>query len=72
MGKINPERFEGLKNRYEMSKERFGSEIGLYGSFYSNPATTCYYLLRLHPFSIHHYRLQSGKFDHADRLFSSI
>jgi hypothetical protein len=56
-----------------MSKQRFEqNEVFLYGSFYSNPAIACYYLLRVHPFSIHHYRLQGGRFDYADRLFSSI
>lgn len=31
-----------------------------------------YYLLRMEPFTTLHINLQSGRFDHADRLFFSI
>jgi|JI6StandDraft_1071083.scaffolds.fasta_scaffold18443_2 hypothetical protein len=44
----------------------------LYGSFYSNPTIITHYLIRLEPFSTLHWKHQSKRFDHADRLFSSI
>lgn len=44
----------------------------LYGSFYSNRAIVCNYLIRISPFSTQHYELQSQQFDAADRLFYSI
>ena len=43
-----------------------------YGAFYSNPAIICNYLLRLKPFTNHHYELQGGQFDCYDRLFRSF
>jgi hypothetical protein len=44
----------------------------LYGSFYSNPAITSYYLIRMYPFSAHQHELQNYRFDHPDRLFGSV
>ena len=44
-----------------------------YGTHYSTAASTLYYLIRLDPFSTYFINdLQSGKFDHGDRTFSSI
>lgn len=43
-----------------------------YGSHYSAPAVVIWYLIRLEPFTSLHIHLQSGKFDWADRQFSSI
>jgi hypothetical protein len=43
-----------------------------YGSHYSTAGFVLYYLLRVEPFTSYHKGLQSGKFDHADRLFHSI
>ncbi|VEN59952.1 unnamed protein product, partial [Callosobruchus maculatus] len=53
-------------NRYnEMSHPKF-----MYGSHYSTPGFVLYYLARLYP----HYVLclQSGRFDHPDRMFNSV
>ena len=43
-----------------------------YGSHYSTMGFVLYYLVRVEPFSSYHTALQSGRFDHADRLFHSI
>ncbi|ETO37053.1 hypothetical protein RFI_00010 [Reticulomyxa filosa] len=43
-----------------------------YGSHYSCAAIVLYFLIRLEPFTKNALELQDGKFDHADRLFSSI
>jgi hypothetical protein len=45
----------------------------MYGSHYSTSAgVVLHFLIRLHPFSTLHRQLQSGHFDVADRLFSSV
>ncbi|OMJ89253.1 hypothetical protein SteCoe_8641 [Stentor coeruleus] len=43
-----------------------------FGSHYSNPTITLFYLIRLSPFDDCAKELQGGKFDLPDRLFSSI
>ncbi|ETK79863.1 hypothetical protein F441_14544 [Phytophthora nicotianae CJ01A1] len=43
-----------------------------YGTHYSSAAITLHYLMRLEPFTSHFRRLHGGKFDHADRLFTSV
>ena len=43
-----------------------------YGSHYSTMGFVLYYLMRVEPFSSYHKGLQSGRFDHADRLFHSM
>lgn len=43
-----------------------------YGSHYSNAGSIINYLIRLEPFTSLNIELQSGKFDQADRLFSSV
>lgn len=45
----------------------------MYGSHYSTSAGVVFhFLVRLHPFAGLHRQLQSGHFDVADRLFSSV
>lgn len=44
----------------------------LYGTHYSTFASILYFLIRLEPFASLCLKLQSGKFDCPDRLFSSI
>lgn len=66
VGALNPERLQRLIERYnEMPSPKF-----LYGSHYSTPGFVLYYLARQHP----HYVLclQSGRFDHPDRMFNSL
>ena len=43
-----------------------------YGTHYSTNAGVLYYLLRLEPYRSAHIELQSGRIDHADRLFHSV
>nr|CAH7741761.1 unnamed protein product [Callosobruchus chinensis] len=66
IGSLNDVRLERLLERYnEMSHPKF-----MYGSHYSTPGFVLYYLARLYP----HYVLclQSGRFDHPDRMFNSV
>lgn len=66
IGKLNEKRFKSLKDRYEnMGEPRY-----LYGTHYSTPAYVIGYLFRSYPQYM--IKLQSGKYDHPDRLFSSI
>lgn len=44
----------------------------LYGSFYSSSAVVIGYLIRMEPFTSLHIKLQNGRFDIPDRLFTSI
>ena len=43
-----------------------------YGSHYSCSAGVLHYMLRVEPFTTLHIKLQSGRFDYADRQFHSI
>lgn len=66
IGKLNEKRFRSFKERFfEMPEPRY-----LYGTHYSTPAYVIGYLVRLYPLFM--LKLQTGKFDHPDRLFSSI
>ncbi len=44
----------------------------LYGTHYSNATIVMTYLMRMEPFASLHYKQQSNKFDHADRLFHTV
>lgn len=66
IGALSPERLARFKQRFnEMAEPKF-----LYGTHYSTPAYVIGYLVREHPKYM--LKLHSGKFDHPDRLFSSI
>jgi hypothetical protein len=43
-----------------------------YGSHFSTMGFVLYYMMRVEPFTSYHKGLQSGRFDHADRLFHSV
>ncbi|KNC54321.1 uncharacterized protein AMSG_10309 [Thecamonas trahens ATCC 50062] len=43
-----------------------------WGSHYSSGGAVLYYMIRVEPFTSLHVQLQGGKFDHADRVFSSV
>ena len=43
-----------------------------YATHYSSAAYVTFFLLRLEPFTSAHVQLQGGKFDHAERLFTSV
>ena len=73
MGALGEERAERFAERFN---EWFEDETGIpkfhYGSHYSSAGTVIGYLIRTEPFSRHALELQSGRFDHADRLFFSV
>ena len=69
----------GKPERIEIFEERFKNMLndGLdppfhFGSHYSNPGITLFYLIRVPPFDEGSKELQGGKFDLPDRLFSSV
>lgn len=66
IGALNQKRLDSFKERYEdMPEPKY-----LYGTHYSTPAYTIGYLVRKYPhFMI---KLQAGRFDHPDRLFTSM
>jgi hypothetical protein len=76
MGALSPAREMEFRERYALLKE--GEQPGdpkkafHYGTHFSSAAIVLYYLVRLQPFSEQHVRLQSGRFDHSDRLFSTM
>ena len=43
-----------------------------YGSHYSSAAVVVYYMIRMEPFTSSFLELQSGRWDHPDRLFHSV
>jgi factor associated with neutral sphingomyelinase activation len=64
-----------IRTRLATLKERFANmpaneQRFLYGSHYSTPGYVLFYLVRLAPAAM--LRLQNGRFDAPDRLFSSI
>jgi factor associated with neutral sphingomyelinase activation len=66
IGALNPERLERYKARYvEMPEPKF-----LYGSHYSTPGYVLFYLVRVVPEYL--LCLHNGRFDHPDRMFSSV
>lgn len=71
IGALNPSRREYFEERYE-NWESPGIPPFHYGTHYSTSAFTLNWLIRLEPFTAMFLALQGGKFDHADRLFSSV
>eukprot|EP01128_Nolandella_sp_AFSM9_P008885 TRINITY_DN5541_c0_g1_i1.p1 TRINITY_DN5541_c0_g1~~TRINITY_DN5541_c0_g1_i1.p1 ORF type:complete len:533 (-),score=86.27 TRINITY_DN5541_c0_g1_i1:23-1495(-) len=66
IGALTRDRLSFFQKRYrEMDTPRF-----MYGTHYSTPGYVLYYLVRTAPEYM--LRLQSGSFDHADRMFGSI
>ena len=72
MGALNELRLAELVDRFETFDDQIMPPF-MYGSHYSTSAgVVIHFLLRMHPFSSLHRQLQSGHFDVADRLFSSV
>ena len=72
MGALNEERLAELLERFNTFDDPSIPPF-MYGSHYSTSAgVVCHFLIRMHPYSSLHRQLQSGHFDVADRLFSSI
>lgn len=76
MGALSPAREMEFRERYALLKESEQPDDPRkafhYGTHFSSAAIVLYYLVRLQPFSEQHVRLQSGRFDHSDRLFSTM
>ncbi|EAY21644.1 Beige/BEACH domain containing protein [Trichomonas vaginalis G3] len=71
VGALDHRRLDPLLERYKEEPSDSPMKY-LYGAFYSSSAVVIGYLLRLEPFTSLHIELQSGRFDHTDRLFNSI
>lgn len=71
IGCIGEERMIELKSRMQ-DMIQFGQSPFLFSSFAICPLSLYLWLLRMEPFTTMHIDMQSGKFDHASRLFSSI
>jgi len=77
VGALNAARLEHFKQRYNSMPEVTPLEIEegmippfMYGTHYSTPGYALHYLVRVAP--EHMLCLQAGKFDAADRMFTSI
>ena len=71
VGALNPERLAQVIERYESMGDADMPRFH-YGSHYSSAGATLFWLLRLEPYTSYAIDLQSGRFDHADRLFYSL
>ncbi|KAI3504354.1 hypothetical protein L1887_32955 [Cichorium endivia] len=71
IGALNDERFKKLQERYSSCNNPVIPKYH-YGSHYSTASTVLYYLMRVEPFTSLSIRLQGGKFEHSDRMFSDI
>ncbi|KAK5575935.1 hypothetical protein RB653_007070 [Dictyostelium firmibasis] len=78
MGALEEGRAQKFRERFENWDDEEPNEHGHkvpkfhYGTHYSSAAIVLYYLIRLEPFTQHFLKLQGGRWDQPDRLFSSI
>lgn len=81
VGALNPSRLDAFRARYRHMEEAqtkddslgrvpMREEPFLYGTHYSCPGYTLFWLVRVAP--AHMLRLQNGRFDAPDRLFTSV
>ena len=68
IGALGESRLKEIIER-QKSLTEFGLINYMYSSCYSSPLTVFMWLMRMEPFTTLHTQLQSGKFDHAARLF---
>ncbi|XP_066242463.1 lipopolysaccharide-responsive and beige-like anchor protein isoform X4 [Saccopteryx leptura] len=71
VGALNPKRAAFFAERYESWEDDQVPKFH-YGTHYSTASFVLAWLLRIEPFTTYFLNLQGGKFDHADRTFSSI
>ena len=71
VGALNQERLDQLYEKWRLF-ENLNMDQYLFSSGYVCPLTVYLWLVREEPFTTLHIDIQSGKFDHAARLFSSI
>ncbi|KAK1792125.1 hypothetical protein P4O66_001901 [Electrophorus voltai] len=71
IGALNPKRAAFFTERFESWEDEQVPKFH-YGTHYSTASFTMMWLLRTEPFTTFFLNFQGGKFDHADRTFSSI
>ncbi|XP_006884567.1 PREDICTED: lipopolysaccharide-responsive and beige-like anchor protein [Elephantulus edwardii] len=71
IGALNPKRAAFFAERYESWEDDQVPKFH-YGTHYSTASFVLAWLLRIEPFTTYFLNLQGGKFDHADRTFSSV
>ncbi|XP_044046004.1 lipopolysaccharide-responsive and beige-like anchor protein isoform X3 [Siniperca chuatsi] len=71
IGALNPKRAAFFSDRYESWEDEQVPKFH-YGTHYSTSSFTMMWLLRIEPFTTFFLNFQGGKFDHADRTFSSV
>ncbi|CAM2112910.1 unnamed protein product [Caretta caretta] len=71
IGALNPKRAAFFAERYESWEDDQVPKFH-YGTHYSTASFALTWLLRIEPFTTFFLHVQGGKFDHADRTFSSI
>nr|XP_020636969.1 lipopolysaccharide-responsive and beige-like anchor protein isoform X2 [Pogona vitticeps] len=71
IGALNPKRAAFFAERYETWEDDQVPKFH-YGTHYSTASFSLTWLLRMEPFTTFFLNLQGGKFDHADRTFSSV
>uniref|UniRef100_A0A8C9YVR8 Neurobeachin n=1 Tax=Sander lucioperca TaxID=283035 RepID=A0A8C9YVR8_SANLU len=71
IGALNPKRAAFFSDRYESWDDDQVPKFH-YGTHYSTSSFTMMWLLRIEPFTTFFLNFQGGKFDHADRTFSSV
>lgn len=71
-------KYKELEKQHKMAEKEGSEALALamppfhFGSHYSVAGFVLWYLMRLEPYTSLHIQLQDGKFDRADRMFSSI
>ncbi|XP_065544516.1 lipopolysaccharide-responsive and beige-like anchor protein isoform X1 [Lathamus discolor] len=71
IGALNPKRAAFFAERYDSWEDEQVPKFH-YGTHYSTASFALTWLLRIEPFTTLFLNLQGGKFDHADRTFSSV
>ncbi|XP_061684971.1 lipopolysaccharide-responsive and beige-like anchor protein isoform X4 [Syngnathoides biaculeatus] len=71
IGALNPKRAAFFSDRYDSWDDEQVPKFH-YGTHYSTSSFTLMWLLRMEPFTTFFLNFQGGKFDHADRTFSSV
>ncbi|KAJ8403599.1 hypothetical protein AAFF_G00349250 [Aldrovandia affinis] len=71
IGALNPKRAAFFSERFETWEDDQVPKFH-YGTHYSTSSFTQMWLIRMEPFTTFFLNLQGGKFDHADRTFSSV
>ncbi|XP_071685759.1 BEACH domain-containing protein C2-like isoform X2 [Rutidosis leptorrhynchoides] len=71
VGSLNEDRLKKFQEKFRSCNNPIIPKYH-YDSHYSTAGTVLYYLMRVEPFTTLSIRLQGGKFEHADRMFSDI